>query len=76
MLSDVATIVGKWIADPNSGLKVTDKANLVNRMLSFEQGRNPAPYTIFLQMIYDVISNPEPPEPELPVELSLLLRMA
>ena len=65
VLSDVAKIVGKWVSDPNSGLKITDKANLVNRMLSFEQGRNPAPYNIFLQMIYEVISNPEPPEPEL-----------
>ena len=64
-LSEVAKIVGTWIADPNSGLKITDKANLVNRMLSFEQGRNPAPYNIFLQMIYEVISNPEPPEPDL-----------
>jgi len=50
VLSDVAKIVGKWISDPNSGLKITDKANLVNRMLSFEQGRNPAPYNIFLQV--------------------------
>ncbi|MFN9903700.1 MAG: hypothetical protein ACK55Z_33970, partial [bacterium] len=57
--------MGQWISDPNSGLKITDKANLVNRMLSFEQGRNPAPYNIFLQMIYEVISNPEPPEPDL-----------
>lgn len=57
--------MGAWIADPDSGMKPQEKANFVHKMMSFEQLRKPTPYTTYLQMIYDLVSNPNPPNPEL-----------
>ena len=66
MLNEVASIVGKWVSDKDSGLKSNEKTNFVQRMMTFEHVlRNTEPYKIFLQMIYDLISNPSPPEPDL-----------
>ncbi len=65
VLTDLANMVAQWISDPNSGMKTTEKANFVQRMVNFEHLRNSGPYSTFLKMVYDLVSSTNPQEPDL-----------